>query len=72
MPALVGPIQIFTVSGGVIHYGDALVISPKSSGKTQSGSGGLNTGSFIVTYAGLNTNAVFDPTSVDQPITGNI
>ncbi|WP_338753528.1 spore germination protein [Bacillus sp. FJAT-52991] len=72
MPAVLGPFQIFSVSGGVIHYGDTLIISPKNSVKSSAGGGGLNTGAFIVTYTGLNNNAVFNTTGLDQPTIGNL
>ena len=34
MPAIVGPIQVGTVTGGAIQFGDALVYSPKSANKS--------------------------------------
>ncbi|WP_203364166.1 spore germination protein [Bacillus sp. REN10] len=72
MPAVVGPVQIFTVSGGVVNYGDTLVISPKNPGKTVAGAGAENTGAFVVTYSCLSTNTVFDSTGADQPIVGTL
>lgn len=71
MPALIGSVQLFNISNGVVHFGDSAVISPKSSSKTSTGSGGFNTGPFIVTYSGLNTNPTFTGSVLDQPLAGN-
>lgn len=71
MPAIVGPVQIFHVGSGNLLFGDAAVISPKSSSKTVSGSGSLNTGAFNFTANGLNGSNVLDVNGVDQPIAGN-
>jgi spore germination protein PF len=54
MPAIIGPVQIINVGGGIVQFGDTVYISPKSSSKTFAGSGGFNTGGFIVTNSGLN------------------
>ena len=35
MPAFIGPVQIITVDGGNVQFGDALNISPKSNSKSQ-------------------------------------
>lgn len=29
MPAIVGPLQIYNVGSGIVHFGDTAVISPK-------------------------------------------
>jgi spore germination protein PF len=71
MPAIVGPVQIITVGGGVVHFGDSAWVSPKSSTKTYAGSGTFNTGGFIVTNNGLSGTNVLDSNLVDQPIAGN-
>ncbi|MFO1445496.1 spore germination protein [Bacillus sp. Bva_UNVM-123] len=71
MPAIVGPVQIITVGGGVVQFGDALYISPKSSSKTNSGQGALNTGGLIITLNGLSASNVIDTNLLDQPIIGN-
>ena len=34
MPAIIGPVQIFNVSGGSVQFGDTLFISPKSASKS--------------------------------------
>ncbi|WP_050614268.1 spore germination protein [Bacillus testis] len=71
MPAIVGPIQVGSVTGGSIQFGDAFVYSPKSSSKTAAGSGTTNTGVFIITNSGLSATNVLDANVVDQPIVGN-
>ncbi|WP_251554372.1 spore germination protein [Neobacillus muris] len=71
MPAIIGPVQIVNVSGGIVQFGDTLYISPKSGSKTFGGSGGFNTGGLIVANNGLNATNVLDTQLVDQPIAGN-
>ncbi|MHC0036757.1 spore germination protein [Pseudoneobacillus sp. C159] len=71
MPAIVGPVQISTVSGGIVQFGDALFVSPKSAAKTSSGAGALNTGIGILTANGFSVNNVLDTNLIDQPVTGN-
>ncbi|MBM7694005.1 spore germination protein PF [Peribacillus deserti] len=72
MPSFVGPVQITSVdSGGIAHFGDAVVISPKEATKSVSGSGGGNTGLLILTNNLANGNLVNDANLVDQPILGN-
>ncbi|MBS4188826.1 spore germination protein [Bacillus sp. FJAT-49705] len=71
MPAIIGPVQIINVSGGVVQFGDAVIISPKSSSKTTSGQGASNNGGFIITNNGLNASNVLDTNLIDQPIVGN-
>lgn len=71
MPAFVGPVQIVTVSGGVVQFGDTAIISPKNNSKSFSGSGAGNTGGLIVTCNGLSGTNVLDSNLVDQPTVGN-
>ncbi|MCJ8005971.1 spore germination protein [Lederbergia wuyishanensis] len=71
MPAIVGPVQIVNVGGGVVHFGDSAVISPKSASKTSEGSGSGNTGGFIITLNGASVNPTVDSNLVDQPTIGN-
>jgi spore germination protein PF len=66
MPSIVGPININSVSGGVINFGDSLNISPTSSSKTFSGSGSFNTGDFIMTNNGISATNTIDPDISDQ------
>ncbi|WP_019240417.1 MULTISPECIES: spore germination protein [Bacillus] len=71
MPAIVGPIQVGSITGGSIQFGDALVYSPKSSSKQVTGSGTTNTGLFIITNNGISVNNTLDTNLIDQPIVGN-
>ena len=71
MPAIVGPIQIFSVSGGEVQFGDTFYVSPKSSSKSISGSGAHNTGPFIINNNFISASNFIDLNAIDQPITGN-
>ncbi|RWZ55191.1 spore germination protein [Halobacillus fulvus] len=71
MPAIVGPISINNVGGGVVNFGDSFYLSPKSTGKTAAGSGALNTGNWIITNNGLSSTNPIDPDVNDQNVTAN-
>ncbi|MTH53323.1 spore germination protein [Bacillus mangrovi] len=71
MPAIVGPIKINTVSGGVVNFGDTFYLSPKSSSKSAAGSGGGNTGDFWVLTNGISATNMIDPDVADQNIVAN-
>lgn len=71
MPAILGPVQIINVSGGVVQFGDTVYISPKSTTKTFAGSGGFNTGGFIIANNGISGTNTLDNKLIDQPIAGN-
>ncbi|KMJ57870.1 spore gernimation protein GerPF [Bacillus sp. LL01] len=71
MPAIVGPVAITSVGGGVINFGDSFYISPKSASKTAAGSGALNTGNFVITNNGLSATNAIDPDINDQDIVAN-
>lgn len=71
MPSIVGPIKINSVGGGVVNFGDSFYLSPKSSSKTNAGSGSFNTGDFICTNTGLSGTNVIDRDLNDQNQTGN-
>ncbi|MFU0788626.1 spore germination protein [Virgibacillus proomii] len=71
MPSIVGPIKIVNVGGGVVNFGDSFYVSPKSSSKTNAGSGSLNTGDFTCTNNGLSSTNPFDPDINDQNQTAN-
>jgi spore germination protein PF len=72
MPSIVGPIKINSVSGGVVNFGDALNNSPKSTSKSVSGSGGGNTGDFIIVNNGISISNSVDPDVKDQNQTANL
>jgi spore germination protein PF len=72
MPSLVGPIKINAVGdAAVVNFGDSFYLSPKSSGKTHSGSGAFNTGDFINTNSGISGTNTVDPDVNDQQKTAN-
>ncbi|MBP2241117.1 spore germination protein PF [Cytobacillus eiseniae] len=71
MPAIVGPVQILNVAGGIVQFGDSLNMSPKSSSKSVSGQGAGNTGGFIIANNGLSASNVLDSNLIDQPMVGN-
>ncbi|MFD2042727.1 spore germination protein [Ornithinibacillus salinisoli] len=72
MPSIIaGPLKINSVGGGVVNFGDAFYLSPKSADKTNAGSGSLNTGDFINTNTGLSSTNPFDPDVSDQNVTAN-
>jgi spore germination protein PF len=66
MPAIIGGPFKINSNQGVINFGDSINISPKSTSKSVSGSGGGNTGDFIVTNNGININNTLDPDVADQ------
>ncbi|WP_188207095.1 spore germination protein [Alkalibacillus aidingensis] len=71
MPSIVGPLKINSVDGGTVNFGDAFYIAPKSSSKSNAGSGALNTGQLIQTNNLLSTSNPVDPDLKDQQIAGN-
>lgn len=71
MPVKIGPVQINNVAGGTLNFGDTFYISPKGSGKTNSGSGAFNTGNIISANNGLSATNTIDPDAIDQNISGN-
>ncbi|MBO8156226.1 MAG: spore germination protein [Bacillaceae bacterium] len=71
MPSVVGPIKINSVGGGVVNFGDSFYVSPKSSSKTNNGSGSFNTGDFLVTNNFVSATNPFDPDVQDQGNIGN-
>lgn len=71
MPAIIGPVQIFNVGGGVVHFGDTAFISPKSSSKLYTGSGSDSTGALVITNNGISASNTLDANLIDQPTLGN-
>ncbi len=66
---VVGPI-VFNSNEGQVVTGDAFYISPKSTSKVVAGSGGFNTGQWIVTNNGVSTSSGIDPDAVDSNVSG--
>ncbi|AST90543.1 spore germination protein [Sutcliffiella cohnii] len=71
MPAIVGPVAINSISGGVVTFGDSFYVSPKGTSKTSAGSGSFNTGNVIITNNGLSATNTIDPDINDQNIAAN-
>jgi spore germination protein PF len=72
MPSVVGPIKINTVSSGaVVQMGDCLYIAPKVATKTTAGSGGFNTGDFVITNNGISLTNTFDSDTFDSNVAAN-
>lgn len=71
MPAIIGPVQIINVGGGIVQFGDAFFISPKSNSKSSAGAGAGNSGGFIITNNWISVNNVIDTNLIDQPTVGN-
>ncbi|MEH7300388.1 spore germination protein [Neobacillus drentensis] len=61
-------VKIDTVSGGIVQFGGAVFVSPKSASKSFSGSGISNTGVNIVTINGASSTNTVDTDVLDQPI----
>ncbi|WP_281887997.1 spore germination protein [Paenibacillus sp. YYML68] len=71
MPSIIlAPIKI-TGNGGELVFGDVLQITPKSTSKTASGSGGGNTGDFSATFTLFSFTNTFDPDVADSNNTAN-
>ncbi|KQL55018.1 hypothetical protein AN964_16910 [Heyndrickxia shackletonii] len=71
MPAIIGPLQIVNMSGGVTQFGDSAFTSPKSNTKISSGSGAFTTGVIVINNNFLSLNTTFNYSVLDQPIIGN-
>ena len=73
MPAIVGVVQVISVSsGGIVHIGDVFKISPYSMAKTFAGAGSFNTGETVSNYNAYSLTNTNDTDGIDQPITLNI
>lgn len=71
MPAIVGPIKINSVGGGVVNFGDTFYLAPKSQSKSASGSGGGSTGDFHIVNNGISGTNLIDPDVTDQNMLAN-
>ena len=73
MPAIVGVIQVISVSGsGIVHVGDVFKISPYAVAKTFAGAGSFNTGETVSNYNAYSVTTTNDSDGIDQPITLNV
>ncbi|WP_257347030.1 spore germination protein [Pseudalkalibacillus decolorationis] len=68
MPSIIlAPIKITSVSTeGTVNFGDTLYIAPKSTAKSSSGSGGGNTGDFMLVNNVWNVTNTIDPDISDS------
>ncbi|MEH7106992.1 MULTISPECIES: spore germination protein [Bacillaceae] len=67
-----GKIDIGEITGGVVNFDGALVISPKGASKAAYGGGSNNTALFSFTFTGTNLTNTIANDFLDQPISGNI
>ncbi|UUZ85719.1 spore germination protein [Paenibacillus sp. P26] len=71
MPSIIlAPIKI-TGASGEVTFGDVLQITPKSTSKSNAGSGGSNVGDFTGTFTAISFTNVFDADVNDANNQGN-
>ncbi|MGC4376961.1 spore germination protein [Fictibacillus sp. Mic-4] len=71
MPSLiVAPIKITSVGDGTVNFGDTLLINPKSTAKTYTGSGAACTGDFLQTISFVSNTNTIDTDAADANTTG--
>ncbi|WCF11201.1 spore germination protein [Paenibacillus thiaminolyticus] len=69
MPSIVGNIKVVSVtSGGIVHIGDAIQVSPESTAKSYGGSGSFNTGDFMNANSAASATNTIDPDVADSNI----
>lgn len=66
-----GKIDIEEITGGVVNFDGAQVISPKSTSKAAYGAGSNNTAFFTFTHTGANATNTHSVDFFDQPVSGN-
>ncbi|MBT2658790.1 spore germination protein [Bacillus sp. ISL-18] len=66
--SFIPPVSINTISGGVVQFGGAVFVSPKSSAKTALGAGASNTGAQVITISGISSTNSAVSDVIDQPI----
>ncbi|ALS28451.1 spore gernimation protein GerPA [Paenibacillus sp. 32O-W] len=67
MPSVVGFVNIVNVgSGSIVHFGDALQISPNSTSKTFAGAGSFLTGSLANSNSAVSATNSIDPDVQDS------
>lgn len=67
MPAIIDAINLANIGGGVVNFGDSLNIAPKSTSKTNQGSGSTLISAFAISNNGFSATNAIDPDVVDQP-----
>lgn len=71
MPAVVGAIQIITVSSSsIFNIGDVYMMSPYTSAKTFAGGGSFNTGTKVNVKLEHSDVKLLEQDAIDQPIVG--
>lgn len=69
MPSIVGNMKVVSVtSGGVVHIGDAIQVSPESTSKSYGGSGSFNTGDFMNANSAASATNTIDLDVADSNI----
>lgn len=69
MPAIVGHVNIVNIgSSGVFHIGDVFAVRPISFSRTFAGAGSFNVGETVTVYNYKSSTNVYDPDTIDQPI----
>ena len=71
MPAFIGPVQIITIDGGNVQFGDALNISPKNNSKTEFRVWRRKHRCIHNDKQGISATNNFDTNLIDQPNVGN-
>jgi hypothetical protein len=73
MPSIVGSINIVSVDhSAIVNFGDAFVLSPKSTSKTFAGSGSFNTAETIKSDNRFNATNTNEPHFADANIAGTL
>ncbi|MFJ7730210.1 spore germination protein [Neobacillus sp. NPDC097160] len=73
MPSFIGSVSINNVGGGaIVEFGDTGFISPKSSTKSNQGSGSANTGAIVVNINVISSSEQEQADLIDQPMSGNL
>lgn len=72
MPAIVGAVQIISIStSSIFHVGDVFTIAPTANVKTFAGAGSFNTGEKLQIYNHVSSTNTYDQDSVDQAMLFN-
>ncbi|RLQ97246.1 spore germination protein [Falsibacillus albus] len=71
MPAFSGSVQVMSVNGGTVHFGDTAVNSPKSASKSTTGAASINSGSFFDAFSFFSINGTLNNSLIEQPTAGN-
>ncbi len=73
MPSIVGNVKIVSVSSSsIVHFGDSILLTPKSTSKSYAGSGSFNNGDLptinnAVSATNANDQDLFDSSAAGVP-----